>query len=364
MGNSTVTLSPKQQEIVDATGNVVINACPGSGKTFSVAARISHLLKNKSFHHQGIAAISFTNTAWKEIEKKLIDDFNIDVPIRFPHFLGTIDSFINTYIFLPYGHLVMGCDQRPQFIGGNSFNKLNWKNSRKYIMVGKKKICTYIDPDELFDKVSFGLNNEPIPIANPEEFNFTWGTIYKKDKTLIKKVQDVVDNKWLRFSEGKACQADANYFAYLILNEFPLIAQNIALRFPYLIIDEAQDTTDIQMAIIDILHNHTKEIMLIGDPDQAIFEWNNAKPELFDQKIKHWRPLIELDENRRSSQKICDCANTFIGVKKSTPFEEGEVKNYDFEPEVWVYKSENQESIDEIKSDFLELCKKHGGYTD
>ena len=356
MGNSTVTLSPKQQRIVDATGNVVINACPGSGKTFSVAARISHLLKNRSFHHQGIAAISFTNTAWQEIEKKLRDDFIVDVPIRFPHFLGTIDSFINTYIFLPYGHLIMGCDQRPQLIGGLGYNHLSWKNPRKYY----NDICIYIDPDELFDKVSFDINNNPISIANPQDFNFSWNKIHNKDGSLNKKVQVIIDNKWLRFSESKACQADANYFAFRILNEFPLIARNISLRFPYLIIDEAQDTTDVQMAIVDILQQHTKEIMLIGDPDQAIFEWNNAKPELFHEKIKQWAPTIELDENRRSSKKICDCANAFIGVEKSTPFEEGEIKDYDFEPEVREYKRESQEYIDEIKSDFLELCKERG----
>ncbi|MFW5872317.1 MAG: UvrD-helicase domain-containing protein, partial [bacterium] len=60
MGNPGVILSEKQKEIVKAKGNVVVNACPGSGKTFSVAARIAHLLKKNEFYHQGIAAISFT----------------------------------------------------------------------------------------------------------------------------------------------------------------------------------------------------------------------------------------------------------------------------------------------------------------
>ncbi|MBK8367068.1 MAG: UvrD-helicase domain-containing protein [Bacteroidetes bacterium] len=48
-----------------------------------------------------------------------------------------------------------------------------------------------------------------------------------------------------------------------------------------------------------------ENIMLIGDRDQAIFEWNNAKPELFDNKFNQW-DKIELNENRRSSQNICN----------------------------------------------------------
>jgi len=194
MGDSGVILSPKQQKILEATGNCVVNACPGSGKTFSVAARIAHLLKNKEFHHQGIAAISFTNTAWEEIEKKLKEDFQIDVPIRYPHFLGTIDSFVNKYVFLPYGHLLMGCEQRPDFVGGNSQNKISWQNPRRYNFVGGKRICIYIDPDELFDKVSFDKEDKPISIANPQDFHFSWDDIYKNDKTYVKKPMLIISH--------------------------------------------------------------------------------------------------------------------------------------------------------------------------
>jgi superfamily I DNA/RNA helicase len=360
MGDSGIILSPKQQIIIEATGNCVVNACPGSGKTFSVAARIAHLLKTKEFHHQGIAAISFTNTAWEEINKKLKEDFQIDVPIRYPHFLGTIDSFINKYVFLPYGHLLMGCSQRPDFVGGNSHQKISWENPRRYIFPGGKKTCIYIDPDELFDKMSFDREGKPISIANPQDFHFSWDNIYKIDKNYIKKVQDVVDNKWTRFGEGKVCQADANYFAYRLLNEFPLIKRNIANRFPYLIIDEAQDTTDVQMEIINMLSQHTKEIMLIGDPDQAIFEWNHAKPSLFEDKIIEWNSEIKLDENRRSSQNICNCANAFLGKVKSIPFECEKVKNYPFVPVLKEFDHENTSNIAKIKNDFLALCKKEG----
>ena len=92
-----------------------------------------------------------------------------------------------------------------------------------------------------------------------------------------------------------------------ILEGFPQIAKAVALRFPYLIVDEAQDTSEIQMRIIDlIIANGLNEVMLVGDPDQAIFEWNDARPDLLNEKFNDWEDSIVLNESRRSSQLICN----------------------------------------------------------
>ena len=68
-----IQLSAQQQAVVDCNEpRIVVKACPGSGKTFSVAARVARLLReNNLSRHQGIAAISFTNTACKVIKKNL-----------------------------------------------------------------------------------------------------------------------------------------------------------------------------------------------------------------------------------------------------------------------------------------------------
>lgn len=111
------TLTDKQKEILGKRDWFVVKACPGSGKTFAVAARLAKLLNEWKHRHQRIATISFTNVAWQEIKKYLTDDFGVRTPISYPHFLGTIDSFLNQYIFLPFGHLIMECDRRPELIG-------------------------------------------------------------------------------------------------------------------------------------------------------------------------------------------------------------------------------------------------------
>ena len=164
--------------------------------------------------------------------------------------------------------------------------------------------------------------------------------------------------KWKHFNAGKVNQADATYFAFKILNEYPSIARNIVRRFPILIIDEAQDTTELQMAIIDKLSQHGADsIMLIGDPDQAIFEWNTANPHLFMEKYdnRDWHSL-ELSENRRSSEKICQLANRFSGNEMCSIASD---KDYTDEPCIKGHLS-TSESVNQITNNFIEKCKEIG----
>lgn len=347
-----VQLSAQQQSVVDCIEpRIVVKACPGSGKTFSVAARMAKLLReNKLSRHQGIAAISFTNTACEVIQKELKETFGC-TKIGYPSFIGTIDSFINTYIFLPYAHLVMKCDCRPEIVG-TEFNK--WydydASKRSY---DRTKI---IDPNYFVDKVSFNQYGEPIPLVAAQEFNFSWSKMRKKNGQYRKDVADIIEAKRIHFAQGKANQADATYFAFRILNKYPLITQNIVRRFPILIIDEAQDTTELQMAIIDKLsQSGADSIMLIGDPDQAIFEWNTANPHLFMAKYNSpdWHSL-NLLENRRSSEKICQLANSLSGNAMSSIAAD---KNYAEKPCLKGY-SETLESVNQITDEFVENVRR------
>ena len=353
------TLSKNQRKILEYdNGTVVVKACPGSGKTYSVAARISKLLSEKDFSKKGIAAISFTNIACVEIEDKLKNDFNTYIPLTYPHFLGTIDSFINSYIFLPFGHLIMDCKERPELVGEphSSWSVKKFKN----------------DPDQYFDKTTFNIENHLIQIAPSELFkNVTWKNYYSQDGTINGNIQNIIDSKYKYFKLGYANQSDANYIALKVLEKYHLIAKNIANRFEYFIIDESQDTNNIQMKIIEILNKSgAKNIMLIGDRDQSIFEWNNANPELFDEKYKIWDKIV-LNENRRSSKNICNFITNLSSFDKITAVTK-EVKNNNNKPEIKGYSipktstkkdssvitfEESKASFQIILDEYLKKCK-------
>lgn len=321
------TLSESQRKVVfEKEGKFVVRACPGSGKTYSVAAKLAYRMSKWPLNYQGIATISFTNAAWNEIERQVTTHFKIKKPIPCPHFLGTIDSFVNKFIFLPYGHLVMGCQNRPVLVGephghwsGNSFS------------------------DSFFPNITYDINGELYAI-NKTIMPRNWQTnrfITPSKKRLLK--------------AGYASQDDANYFGMKILEHYPKVAKAIIHRFPIFMVDEAQDTSEIQMKIIDLLiDNGLENIMLVGDPDQAIFEWHDAKPQLFIDKYKDWKDnSIILNENRRSSQHICNCTWQLSTLEDTSIAIDEEVKGCKFIPLVRTY---NIDKISELIDEFKVLC--------
>lgn len=118
------------------------------------------------------------------------------------------------------------------------------------------------------------------------------------------------------FKNGYVTQREVATFSLRILKRFPNIAQEIAYRFPVIIIDEAQDTSKEQMEIIELIANSgTTTVAIVGDPDQAIYEWRDATPEYFTAKLNddNWQHLY-LTANFRSSQYICNATSKFSSV--------------------------------------------------
>jgi len=338
MMNETAEKTIKEQ-IAERTGLFVVKACPGSGKTLSVAKRLAKVLSDWEYPHRGIATISFTNVAWQEIEKDLDDKFKIKILISYPHFLGTIDSFINQYIFLQFGHLVMGIEQRPELVGP-PYN--NWEPIGSGWFWGIKECnrnrCKLND-------FSYDVNNNLTNFSPKSHF-----------ENCESNHRFCMEKKKLFNKKRYATQLDANYFAMKILEKYPQIAKALSYRFPVLMIDEAQDTSEIQMKIIDLLiDNGLQEVILIGDPDQSIYEWRTAKPKLFEEKYEKWnRNSLLLNENYRSSQKICNFFSKISSFNKISA-SNNKYKYFDFTPQIWEYNNRN---YNEIIRSYLKLCKK------
>lgn len=337
------SLSPTQHEIVfNKSGKFVVRACPGSGKTYCVSARLARLINEWKEDYTGIAAVSFTNVAWKEIEKKYKEEFSPNKSISFPHFIGTLDSFINQFIFLPFGHLVMHCNKRPTLVGEPH-------SSWTYRIYER-------DPHQYFDKCSFDVNGNLIRIAPAQSFHqMTWKN--NKNGSTNGHVLNLLAAKNELVALGYANQSDANFFAMKILEQFPSICQAVALRFPTLIVDEAQDTSEVQMRIIDLLAaSGLNEIMLVGDPDQAIFEWNGARPALLNEKIVQWGNAVSLNENRRSSKLICDSTFNLSSLPAASTSVNEEVVNCEHQPTIVVFNN----NLPQVVTNFLAECSANG----
>ncbi len=333
MSNKMPTES--QKLAIESSGRTILKSCPGSGKTFVVASKMISEMNKWEYKNKGIALLSFTNVAHEEVIRqiKVLSGIN---KIDYPHYTGTLDSFISQFLFLPFGHLIMKCKEHPVLLQDysvmiNDLANKRWKNECHVNMCNL--LDFYIDES---DSVKHIKGERICNITN-------------------KKPCEILKNSL--YSKGLATYQDAIVIALKILKGYPKIGRLLAQKFPMIIIDEAQDTSKYQMEIIDLLSAYgVKDILLIGDPDQAIYEWRNADPSVFLNKFNssEWKNE-ELNDNFRCSQKICNATKVFSTLTKISK-SAGETALSTFQPQVVLYDKSNKQSVIDY---FLDLCKKN-----
>ena len=328
--------SEEQNRFLESSGKVVLHACPGSGKTTVVAQKLANYLKKWNKPHQGIAVLSFTNVASNEIVLRVSEMLPEGFSIENPHFVGTLDSFIDNYIFLRFGYLLLNQPKRPRIVSSDivelfpywkgdchrsclsSIGDFRWNSKGELTKKGKKITCSKI-----------GQYERPC-------IQFKKGMLEK----------------------GQFFQDEVAGFACKLLEEYPEIAKCIASRFPVIILDEAQDTSQEQMKLLDLLCDAgLKSMYIVGDPDQSIYEWRNANPESFLKKMgdSGWQQLA-LTRNFRSSQLICNATYVFSNIYKDKKANEasGQFAGYEKKPMLLLYEKGTSKSS--IVERFKEEC--------
>ncbi|MFI1996307.1 UvrD-helicase domain-containing protein [Actinoplanes sp. NPDC020271] len=306
-------------------GHRILSARPGTGKTTTLTSYCVDLAQRWGTHHQpwqGIAMLSYTNVAKDELQDKIRKIGKAATLLQNPHFVGTVDAFINQHIFLPHGTKAMSStdSNRPTLVG-EPYQQ--WKSP------------TGLDnnrPDNAyktmwFDCYSVGLHGQPFRIDKEPRPGV--GPAKEVTTTSTARILAMKQHVWKR---GLALQSDANYLAYQTLSSSPALARAITRRFPVLIIDEAQDLTEIQHAIVDLLvAAGLGHVILVGDENQAIYEWNTARPELFTTKATPTPPWTSasLTQSYRCSPAICETITTLAGDGSSlVPSSDGKNKTY------------------------------------
>lgn len=240
----------------------VVRAAPGSGKTWLVAEAIKKELESWK-GPGGVAALSFTNVASVEIETALGS-----IP-GYPHFIGTIDSFVFRYVIKPFAHQLKLPPLKlipPASVRGLYSDGLT-------IKVGKTRI-------NLFDANFVGYVNgrSVLSVTSP------WGgraTPSLEDTDVILKAK-----RELWFKRGWISHSDSTWIAAKILRNAtvgPNALKALSARFPFIVVDELQDTGWFLGDIVrSFISQEEVRGLLVGDPDQAIYEFNGARPDLFD----------------------------------------------------------------------------------
>jgi DNA helicase II / ATP-dependent DNA helicase PcrA len=241
---------------------------PGSGKTWLVAEVIDHELSNWTNTSAGFAALSFTRVGGEEIRKALGRE------LGHPHYIGTLDSFLFRYVLRPYWQKVFPGWASPRVAAG----EWGLESAGRYAKdvshtVGKVNVfgCVFVGEENGMAL----LGHKPHPKSPLILLTGTELQSVKKEKKRI----------WKK--SGILTHSDAACLASHFLNHKEhgeAIRGEMTRRFPFLIVDELQDTGYfLGKSIQALLAVPTSRGLLVGDPDQAIFEFSGAKPALFRQ---------------------------------------------------------------------------------
>lgn len=275
-------LTTEQQKAVRSQGNTLLDACPGSGKTRAIVAKVLRCVDDVRDTPRKIAVITYTNAAVYEIESRLrIYGTTADLDT---YEVSTIHAFCLNNILRAF---YWRC---PDYAHGFSLLPSETDQYRSIV----HDICSQFHLDqaarEQFPLLNRNAAGEPILTASAaitvEAATAFWEAL---------RVAHAVDFPTIIYLTNR------------LLTDFPSLARALSCRFRWLLLDEFQDTTELQIEVLKKIHaaNETT-FFLVGDPHQSIFGFAGARPALNHEFADHIgaRRDFQLSQNWRSNPQI------------------------------------------------------------
>lgn len=339
-------ITPQRQAYIDARDFTILTACPGSGKTASIVKKlltVSHFCKERYGRHTGFACMSFTNKACAELKHKYLEMHN--ERLTFPNEVLTIDSFIMQYVVLPFWYLCDACKKRP-------------------IVVNEKEILEQI----YYNNIQINGNWQQYPVMALRPYaklmHSKKPSLVSIDRTSFRWNHNVVSNTFevdyckkvfaYRLEKGFITSSDALWIACDILQHHQNIGKALVTRFPYIIVDEAQDNSELHFEFFKLLKiAGLQNLEFVGDICQSIYGFNNARPGLLQNMMSEaeWN-VLPLSECRRSNQRIIDLYSKLKSSDAPAIISHG-VEDKGIPIIVYKYDDGN---IKEIISNFYRVC--------
>ena len=317
-------LNGKQQQAVEATeGRVRVVAGAGSGKTRVIAHRYAYLVNDIGISPGNILCLTFTNKAAQEMKRRIsgmVDRGSVN------DFICTIHSFCAK--FLRQEIYRIGYPKNFTIIDEEDAKQLA-KQAMIEFDIDRKKITA-----ERFLKGVAALKGYE-PTHYIQRHLLPNSSSFSPDAT--------VRYLRLQLKHFALDYDDLLYFTLYILNHFPDARKYWTEKLNYLMVDEVQDCTGDDWKLLHALSQHHGNLFIVGDPDQAIYEWRGANPKIFvDFKAK---TDIILNQNYRSTPDILDVANRIIENNKNrVPKDLFTVKLNERQPVHLHSKSEKEEA--------------------
>lgn len=301
-------------DIIECNESRDVKACPGSGKTTTLLAKLIILANRMPLpNNQGICVLTHTNVGIDEIKNKL--GHKADILFRYPNHFGTIQSFVDKFLAIPYFSMTYG--RRPSQVSDDAYLKSLHRSYwgafariKKQNENSSKRLAYFFQAnDGLLQRIRLTLVNGQLEILDLKhntivKFNkprgrsknyIDWDVAEKQE---LKDVcMGILQN--IRGYYSALSYHDAYTCAFSYLSRNPDVKSAISARFKYLFIDEMQDTDQHQTDIIKAVFDSEKTIIqCFGDHHQAIF--NKIKSD------EIWQPVnpLEINGSKRFGENI------------------------------------------------------------
>ena len=292
-------LNDKQREAVAAPiGNYLVLAGAGSGKTRVLTHRIAWLIGVENVPESNILAVTFTNKAASEMRHRIESTlFQTSNHSMFGMWVGTFHSIAHRLLRshyldadLPQDFQIMDSEDQVRLL--KRLLKLHNIDEKHF---PPKHVAWYINAQK--DK-----GNRAKDIEHHNDLN------EKKLVEIYQLYQEACDRA------GLLDFAELLIRTYEMLKKKPLILQRYQQRFQHILIDEFQDTNNIQYDLIRLLAGDSGKVMIVGDDDQSIYGWRGAQVENIQKFLKDYpkAETIRLEQNYRSTGHILSAANELI----------------------------------------------------
>lgn len=287
----------EQQEaaVLQTEGPVLLLAVPGSGKTTVLVTRLGHLIFCKEVPPQNILTVTYTVAATRDMKRRFAAQFGEAYAgqLSFRTINGLCATILNTYArwkgTTPFALLEeegkINSVIRDLLIntGSDYPSEQQIKDARTHITYCKNQM----------------LREEEIHSYQVQGMDFP--AVYFEYQDYLRR------SRWMDFD-------DQMVFAYQVFRQYPEILARFQDRWPYLCVDEAQDTSKIQHAILQLLAKKHRNLFLVGDEDQSIYGFRAAWPQALLDFQRTWpgAKVMLMETNYRSTKAIVEQADRFI----------------------------------------------------
>jgi hypothetical protein len=310
-----------------------LQAVPGSGKTTTLLAKLIAMSRHLPLpSNQGILVLSHTNTAVDEIKERIGD--HCPTLFKHPHFIGTIQSFVDKFLCVPA--YVKQYERRPSHIDSGMYNSFHERSPipRRYL-----SRYTYS-----LGKLFYGAR-----LAQDNTLIYGDGTPYTKFKTATPTHQKILELKQDIRSSGVLSFDEAYTLGAKYLQDYPQIKRILQKRFMYVFVDEMQDMEELQYQLLDEIFECDECVLQrIGDKNQEIFSLR-TKASWTDKEV-----VLPLSGSHRLTPQTAKCVNQFLTYNRDAYTIDG-LRDDGLKPIIFVHTCECDDVLEKVSAHLNKL---------